>query len=172
MIGQYDYIQIRLFVGVLASAKIPLALDHVRSLLRPGGYLEWTDISLAGGQVSNPNLQRALECTTLVLEAMGKDNSLVNNFDSYLERAGFGMVKSRFQDMHESSMEVRQAMMRFMLPACLDVLRNAMAHENLGNEGLLKDQEETRKVINAAEPDLRGGADMTMPVRRILAQKK
>ncbi|KAK6539375.1 hypothetical protein TWF694_009601 [Orbilia ellipsospora] len=172
MIGQYDYVQVRLFVAVLAAVKIPLALGHIKSLLRSKGYLEWTDISLARGQVSTQNLQKALEYTVLVLDAMGKDNDLVNNFDSYMEKAGFNIVKSSFQYMHKSNMEERQAMTSFLLPACLDVLRNAMTLEELREKDPLKNREEVGKIIIAAEEDLRNRPRMTMPVRRILVQKE
>ncbi|KAJ9618911.1 hypothetical protein H2203_008727 [Taxawa tesnikishii (nom. ined.)] len=45
--GQFDLVHLRLLVGGTRVEDIPTYLQHVSSLLRPGGYLSWQDLDFA-----------------------------------------------------------------------------------------------------------------------------
>ncbi|KAK6535617.1 hypothetical protein TWF694_002072 [Orbilia ellipsospora] len=173
MIGQYDYVHMRLFAGVLAIRQVPLVLDHTLKLLKPGGYHDWIDITVSKGKfgVGNPNLEKALNYTAQLFEATGKDSNIPHNLESYMKGTGYNIVKSIYQDMQGSTLEMQQAMTRFSMPGCLDAIRNAMKHDRLKGVIPMADDEEVGKFIIAANEELQNGATSMIPVRRVLGQK-
>ncbi|PGH00881.1 hypothetical protein GX51_05545 [Blastomyces parvus] len=50
-LGQYDAVHVRLLVMGLKAEQWELAIRNLMTLLRPGGYLQWTDIAVHDGVV-------------------------------------------------------------------------------------------------------------------------
>ncbi|OJD25671.1 hypothetical protein ACJ73_02959 [Blastomyces percursus] len=50
-LGQYDAVHVRLLVMGLKAEEWELAICNLMTLLRPGGYLQWTDIAVLDGVV-------------------------------------------------------------------------------------------------------------------------
>lgn len=46
LIGRYDILHIRLFMWVLLDDEVPAILGKLVSMLKPGGYIQWTDFDL------------------------------------------------------------------------------------------------------------------------------
>ncbi|XDG01416.1 hypothetical protein ABKA04_001031 [Annulohypoxylon sp. FPYF3050] len=124
-IDVYDIVHIRNFSFVLMDEEIPLVLDHLIQMLKPGGYLQWDEPDVASFRVEKTNPENnASALEELFPLTVSQDERLKPHWvpsigDLFSER-GLQDVESDVRDpppslalpMHECSMMIPTAIAR------------------------------------------------------------
>ncbi|KAF3928661.1 hypothetical protein AA313_de0208831 [Arthrobotrys entomopaga] len=175
--GKYDYVHMRLFIVILPIKQIPVVLDHVKSLLTPGGYLDWSDASSGYLRVSpgNPCIERSRAAFVQHLKVTGKDPYITDHLESWIKNAGYENVRSAHHsadEMQRLPLDLQQTMTKFLVPATYTVLRKLInsSNEVLRMATLVKTPEEVEEIIAGSEKEFQGGAIFTIPVSRFVGQ--
>ncbi|EPS37525.1 hypothetical protein H072_8824 [Dactylellina haptotyla CBS 200.50] len=178
MKGRYDYVHMRLLVAFLPITQIPVVLKHAMSLLAPGGYLDWSDVSPGYPNVTptNPNTQKCALTFVEHLKVTGKDPYLTDNLEDWIRGVGFQTVKSTHYStdiIQKLPPSINMAMTICLVPATYAVLLKLISSLNpqLRSAALVRDIKEAETVIAASEEEIKNGATFTIPVSRFLARK-
>ncbi|KKZ67548.1 hypothetical protein EMCG_06782 [[Emmonsia] crescens] len=94
-LGQYDAVHVRLLVMGLKVDEWERAIRNLMSLLRPGGYLQWTDIAAFGAHIvpgmSGCNVDdadRFVKQFVKVISKHGKSGKSVTELCSHFKKCG------------------------------------------------------------------------------------
>ncbi|KAJ6024644.1 hypothetical protein N7540_005441 [Penicillium herquei] len=99
LIGVYDVVHVRFFAFVLQQPDLENVIDNLAKLLKPGGYLQWTDIDVSSIRLEKikPDIQADAQLTLMKL-FQGNDDRLapawVPELPGLLTSKGFADVES------------------------------------------------------------------------------
>ncbi|KAI1325558.1 S-adenosyl-L-methionine-dependent methyltransferase [Xylariaceae sp. FL0255] len=68
LIGQYDIVHIRLFIFVLLNEEVSGILAKLFKLLKPGGYLQWSETDISSVRITRAQPDSKVDATSRLVE--------------------------------------------------------------------------------------------------------
>ncbi|KAJ5690742.1 hypothetical protein N7462_005134 [Penicillium macrosclerotiorum] len=106
LIGVYDIVHIRFFAFVLRESEVKAAIDNLLKLLKPGGYLQWTDIDVSSIrlEILRPGIEIVAQ-TKLMELFQGNDDRMRSSWLPSLPKlfAEHGLVDVQFDEKEAPS---------------------------------------------------------------------
>ncbi|GKZ32109.1 hypothetical protein AbraIFM66950_001248 [Aspergillus brasiliensis] len=103
LVGVYDVVHIRLFIFVLLDAEVQPVLERILKLLKPGGYIQWTEVDMGSTRTESTHPANSTEALTKMIRlSEGQDERLrprwVPNLASKMATAGYENIKEDARD--------------------------------------------------------------------------
>ncbi|PYH70449.1 class I SAM-dependent methyltransferase [Aspergillus vadensis CBS 113365] len=101
--GVYDIVHIRLFIFVLLDSEVQPVLERILKLLKPGGYIQWTEVDMGSTRTESANPANSTEALTKMIRlSEGRDERLrprwVPSLASKMAAAGYENIKEDARD--------------------------------------------------------------------------
>ncbi|KAJ5350000.1 hypothetical protein N7541_007727 [Penicillium brevicompactum] len=87
--GQYDVVHLRMWASNLRESDTSSLVNHVKNLLKPGGYLQWEDADLVHQRVQGATGLEFEQSMNHIFERAGIDYSWVSDLPNRLHQDGF-----------------------------------------------------------------------------------
>ncbi|KAJ5114214.1 hypothetical protein N7456_002748 [Penicillium angulare] len=94
LVGQYDVVHLRMWVPNIRGNDTSALIQHVKSLLKPGGYIQWEDADLVHQYVKGPKAQEFERRINKIFDKAGLDFRWVSDIPDRLTEKGFLVLES------------------------------------------------------------------------------
>ncbi|KAJ5484096.1 hypothetical protein N7539_005892 [Penicillium diatomitis] len=92
--GQFDVVHLRMWASNLRGKNTILLINHVKSLLKPGGFIQWEEADLVHQYVEGPKAEAFEREINEVFEKVGLDYSWVSRLADQMRQVNFRMIEA------------------------------------------------------------------------------
>ncbi|KAJ5715182.1 uncharacterized protein N7483_012363 [Penicillium malachiteum] len=166
LVGVYDVVHVRFFAFVLQQPDLENVIDNLAKLLKPGGYLQWTDMDVSSIRLEKikPDIEADAQLTLMKLFQGNEDRlqpAWVPELPELLTRKGFADVES---DAKECQPYLALAFHECGLLATEVLARNKEGEKD--GVGLLK------QVLDQAAKETRHGSNLAFTRYTFIGRKQ
>ncbi|GIJ84009.1 hypothetical protein Asppvi_002842 [Aspergillus pseudoviridinutans] len=166
LVGVYDVVNVRHFVFVLQQRDLKGVLDNLFKLLKPGGYLQWTDFDMSSLRVEKINPDIKVDAQVKLMELFQANDTRLRSawgasLPSLFAQSGFTNVES---DVKDAPPHLAVALHECGLLATEVLARNKAG----GNEQMVQ---QLRQTLSEAAKETRDGSVLAFTRLTVVGQK-
>ncbi|GFG02124.1 hypothetical protein IFM61606_03483 [Aspergillus udagawae] len=166
LVGVYDVVNVRHFVFVLQQADLKGVLDNLFRLLKPGGYLQWTDFDMSSLRVEKINPDIKVDAQVKLMELFQANDTRLRSawgasLPSLFAQSGFTNVES---DVKDAPPHLAVALHECGMLATEVLARNKAG----GNEQMVQ---QLRQTLAEAAKETREGSVLAFTRLTVVGQK-
>ncbi|GFF39398.1 hypothetical protein IFM46972_05873 [Aspergillus udagawae] len=166
LVGVYDVVNVRHFVFVLQQADLKGVLDNLFKLLKPGGYLQWTDFDMSSLRVEKINPDIKVDAQVKLMELFQANDTRLRSawgasLPSLFAQSGFTNVES---DVKDAPPHLAVALHECGMLATEVLARNKAG----GNEQMVQ---QLRQTLAEAAKETREGSVLAFTRLTVVGQK-
>jgi hypothetical protein len=166
LVGVYDVVNVRHFAFVLQQSDLKGVLDNLFKLLKPGGYLQWTDLDMSSLRVEKINPDIKADANVKLMELFQANDTRLRSawgasLPSLFAQSGFVNVES---DAKDAPPHLAVALHECGLLATEVLARNKAG----GNEQMVQ---QLRQTLAEAAKETREGSVLAFTRFTVVGQK-
>ncbi|GAQ10911.1 hypothetical protein ALT_8232 [Aspergillus lentulus] len=166
LVGVYDVVNVRHFVFVLQQSDLKGVLDNLFKLLKPGGYLQWTDFDMSSLRVEKINPDIKADANVKLMELFQANDTRLRSawgasLPSLFAQSGFNKVES---DVKDAPPHLAVALHECGMLATEVLARNKAG----GNEQMVQ---QLRQTLAEAAKETREGSVLAFTRLTVVGQK-
>ncbi|KAE8450973.1 hypothetical protein EG329_005413 [Mollisiaceae sp. DMI_Dod_QoI] len=94
LIGQYDVVHLRMWASNLRENNTTPLIQHIKRLLKPGGYIQWEDADLVNQEVRGEDAEHFAEMMRTLFKRAGLQYEWVSDLRYRLPQQGFDIIQA------------------------------------------------------------------------------
>ncbi|PMD14435.1 hypothetical protein NA56DRAFT_651001 [Hyaloscypha hepaticicola] len=167
LVGQYDVVHLRMWASNLKGNDTSPLLEHVKKLLKPGGYVQWEDADLVNQAVSGEEAEKFAALMQEIFEKAGLQYEWVSELPARLPGHGFEVLHAGNTKFNYGCVQLcTNTYLMAMAEILRGVQRNSVANKS---PITVRDQEE---VLSKLLQNSRNGMVYNWIPVVVLGQKK
>ncbi|KAJ2968170.1 hypothetical protein NQ176_g9310 [Zarea fungicola] len=145
LMGQFDVVHVRMWASNVTRTTLPTLVSHIRSLLKPGGYLQWEEANLTRQVVVGAKAQEFETHINSLFKEAGLDYSWVTILPEILRDEKFSILKLQEDTLPPS---LRQLGTNTYLLALQEIIRGIRSRLALPKESTYPYERALAELLN------------------------
>ncbi|KUJ22215.1 uncharacterized protein LY89DRAFT_576533, partial [Mollisia scopiformis] len=94
LVGQYDVVHLRMWASNLRENNTTPLIQHMKKLLKPGGYVQWEDADLINQEIKGEDAEQFAVMMREILKQAGLQYEWVSDLPNRFPLQGFNVIEA------------------------------------------------------------------------------